>query len=120
MTLAALAACGGGSSTGNCGNAPSPTIEPTTPVVQLTVTQMGELCDWASCTLGGYGAHYSCGQDTVSAAPDQATCVSTFSGATCTATVADVTGCFDAIAGDPCALATSTACSMFFECATPN
>jgi hypothetical protein len=85
------------------------------------MTQADELCDWASCTIGGYGAHYSCsGNETVSAEPDQAACVSTFLNATCTATVADVTGCFDAIAGDPCALLTSSACTVFFECATPN
>ena len=121
MTLVALAACGGSSGTGKCGSAPSPAIESTTPVAQLTPMQGGELCDWSACILGGYGAHYACGGDTtVYAEPDQATCVSSMANATCTATIADFTGCLDAIAGDPCALLTSSACTVILQCATPN
>jgi hypothetical protein len=119
--LVILPACGGSSSTAACGSAPTPPIEPTTSTAQLTSAQVAELCDWAACTLGGYGTQHACGNGTtVGAEPNQAACENSFANATCTTTVDDIVACLDSIAGDFCSLTTSSACSVFLECATPN
>jgi hypothetical protein len=71
-----------------------PSIDPTTDTSALTPAQAGALCDWMSQELGGYGTTTDCGGgQTVSNAPDQATCVATQLTFRCSVTVGQLETC---------------------------
>ena len=89
-------------------------------VDSLTLTQLAALCDWSAGRQGGYGHVVQCG-DGGSAGPyqDQMACVENvdFYSASCpTLTVGDSENCINALAVDPCSVATNDGCAALRQC----
>ncbi len=96
----AALACGSGD--GSSGGGPPPPIDRGAQISAIGSTDYGELCDWASAELGGYGHTVSCPNGTtVGAYSSHEACVSQPIPSSCTATVGEYEDCVTAIAASP-------------------
>ncbi len=109
-----LAACGGSS-------ASKPDIEGTTLLVNLNSTQLDELCSYQTSVFGDPRT-VTCTNDETVTVNSTTQCETQFTGlpTSCTATVANVEDCIDAVGSNPCNLETAPQCAPLFACATSD
>lgn len=110
----------GGASLGGSGGAVvgAPSIDPSTAMPSLTSTQVGEVCDWQSALLGGYGAVYHCPSGNIDNYSDQSQCIAglSFSPGGCTLTVGEYETCVLARVPSGGCDYPSPQCDKFFLC----
>jgi hypothetical protein len=112
VLLVLWSGCGGGS-----GSAGPAGIPRTAPVVSLTSSQLGSLCDWVAASLGGYGSADNCdGGGSQEADSSQQDCVSKAFGGCPSLTVGAVEDCVNAIGGNLCRTDTTPACIAAEQC----
>jgi hypothetical protein len=86
-------------------------------IADLTNDDQGKLCDWIAGTLGGYGASYTCdGSDVSITKNDRSECVAAIP-TSCSATVAQVENCVNAVKDDPCQVLARPECAAVRHCA---
>jgi len=103
FVLLAGAGCGGDAGP-DCSKQMTLPVEPSLTIVSLSQSQRRELCDYAACMFGGYGARLSCSTGAaVTISGNQSACLATTpTDPACTATVQEFVGCMDAIRAKPC------------------
>jgi hypothetical protein len=84
----------------------------------LTASEVMAECEWGVEAQGGAGHMTTCGDNIVVTVDTVAECVAEVNQykTACTATVAQLEACTDALADNPCDFATS-ACTAIFACA---
>jgi len=88
-----------------------PAIDPNTPIDNLSDAQKGQLCDWETNELGGYGFTMDCGNSISIANPKtQAECISTQLKFNCTVTVGQLETCTLAMAPSHGCIAPNAEC----------
>jgi hypothetical protein len=97
------------------------TLDPSRNVADLTDADLGQLCDWATAQLGGYGARPKCmAGDPVKVARTRAACVADTkkTARSCPATVEAHAACAGKVAKNPCAyvLFFESECKYFRDC----
>ena len=88
-------------------------------VVALDDTEMGELCDWISARLGGYGVSRDCEEGTASTTDNREECVASlqnYTPTTCEVTVGQYEDCANALNGDLCRLLSEPLCTSIVSC----
>jgi len=93
-------------------------LEGTKKVVDLSASEQGDLCDYTSEVEGGYGASKMCGDGITITVKPRAECVANLEAvvAGCTATVADVEACAEAVGEDLCKLLSEPKCGFLVQC----
>ncbi len=107
------AACGGGGGGGG-----SSGVDRDTSLTDLTAAEVMDICEWAVAEGGGPGAETDCGDGVTVTNGTVAECVEDYPSevsSDCTATVADVEDCFEAMNGDPCSFE-HPECEPLFSC----
>ncbi len=96
----------------------APSIDPSTPFVTLTSSQIGQVCDWQEGLLGGYGAVVACPSGNTDNFTNQAQCVEalTFSPGGCTMTFGEYEACVEARAPSHGCSYPDPQCTKFFLC----
>lgn len=115
LLLAALliGACGGDDGGGSSG------VDSSKQIKDLSADEIMAECEWGVATQGGAGHTTMCGEGAEVTTSTVAECVAEVNAykANCTATVAQLEACTEAIADNPCELGGS-ACTAIFACAT--
>jgi hypothetical protein len=98
----------------------APSIDPSTPFVNLSSSQLAQICDWQEALLGGYGAVIPCTSGNTDNFADQAQCVEalTFSPGGCTMTVGEYETCVLARAPSKGCDYPEPQCTKYFLCHT--
>lgn len=98
--------------------APSSDVGGTQTIANLTVTELGQLCDWAAGRAGGYGCKVECSSDSsFETKANKSACMASLN--ECTATVIQYEDCHNALLADPCDLTAAlqtTACQAMLDC----
>lgn len=99
-----------------CGTDSGSGVDGSKSLADLSDAEKGAICDWVANALGGYGQVYACdGSDVSIAKSDRAACVASIPPA-CSATVAQVENCANAIGGDVCQVLVRPECAPVRHC----
>ncbi|MBA3458236.1 MAG: hypothetical protein H0T42_34460 [Deltaproteobacteria bacterium] len=101
-----------------CGSDDSSGVAGSKKLVELSTTEIGDLCDYTSDVQGGYGTSKVCGDGITVTVPARASCISRLeaTAASCTATVDTAEACAEAVGEDLCKLLSEPKCAFALQC----
>ena len=87
-------------------------------LADLSLSEMGDLCDYTSDVEGGYGASKMCGDGFSISVQSREACIAQLEAtvAGCTATVDNAEACAEAIGEDLCKLLSEPKCAFALQC----
>jgi hypothetical protein len=98
-------------------DAAPPPIDPSTTVPELTAAQKGDLCDWLTNLLGGYGSTITCPATvTIQNYANQSQCEAVVFRSGCMYTVAQLEACIEAEAPSMGCSVPASLCQQVINC----